>query len=143
MTEPRAKPVLRALTAAEVQQLKAGLRSPKAFTLRRCQILLASAQGILPSQFSATIGCTMATVRNVISDFHERGVICVHQERFQEGALPRGRPRVEERQPGITAALERLLADDIAGDPMTEKRWVRVTLTRLSERLREQGYRAI
>jgi hypothetical protein len=85
----------------------------------------------------------MATVRNVISDFHERGIACVHQERPREGALHRGRPRVEERQPGITAALDRLLADDIAGDPMSEKKCVRVTLTRLSERLREQGYQAV
>ena len=86
---------------------------------------------------------TTATVRNVLSDFHERGIACVHKERPREGALPRGRPRIEKRQPGITAALERLLADDVAGDPMTEKRWVRVTLTRLSERLREQGYFAV
>jgi len=134
---------LRTLTPDEVQQLRAGLRSPRAFTLRRCQVLLASAQGLLPSSFAGAIGCTMATVRNVISDFHERGVACVHQERRREGALPRGRPRVEAKQPGITAALERLLADDIAGDPMTEKRWVRVTLTRLSEQLREQGYQAV
>jgi transposase len=131
------------LTAAEVEQLKAGLRSPKAFTLRRCQVLLASAQGLPPSQFSATIGCTRATVRNVISDFHGRGVTCVHQERFREEALPRGRPRVEEARPGITAALERLLVNDVAGDPMNEKKWVRVTLTRLSARLKEQGYRAV
>src|SRR5262245_25102438 len=136
-------PAIGSLTADEVQQLKAGLRSPKAFTLRRCQSLLASAQGLPPSQIAGTIGCTTATVRNVIGDFHERGAACVHQERPREGALPRGRPSVEEKQPGIIAALERLLADDIAGDPMTEKRWVRVTLTRLSERLREQGYRAV
>jgi transposase len=136
-------PTIRALTADEVQQLKAGLCSPKAFTLRRCQILLASAQGLLPSQFAGTIGCTLATVRNVLSDFHGRGVACVYQERLREGALPRGRPRVEEKQPGITAALERLMANDIAGDPMTEKRWVRVTLTRLSEQLRQQGFRAV
>jgi len=136
-------PPLRALTAEEIQQLQAGLRSPKAFTLRRCQILLAHAQGLRPSQFAEIIGCTLATVRNVIGDFHERGITCVHRERPQEGALPRGRPRIEEKQPGITAALERLLTDDIAGDPMTEKRWVRVTLTRLSKQLKEQGYRAV
>src|SRR5262249_40418445 len=134
---------LRTLAPDEIQQLKAGLRSSKAFTLRRCQILLASAQGLLPSSFAGAIGCTMATVRNVLSDFHERGIAGIHQERSQQGALPRGRPRVEAKQPAITTALERILADDIAGDPMTEKRWVRATLTRLSEKLREQGYQAV
>lgn len=136
-------PPLRALTAEEIQQLQAGLRSPRAFTLRRRQILLAHAQGLRPSQFAALIGCTWATVRNVLSDFHERGITCVHRERPREGALRRGRPRLEEKQPGITAALERLLIDDIAGDPMTETRGVRVTLTRLSEQLKEQGYPAV
>src|SRR5258708_7490641 len=87
---------LRDLAADEVEELKAGLRSSKGFTLRRCQILLASAQGLTPSQFAGTIGCTTAMVRNVISDFQERGVTCVHQERHKEGALPRGRPHTED-----------------------------------------------
>src|SRR5262245_14321416 len=98
-------PNLRALTADEVQQLKLGLRSPKAFTLRRCQILLASVQGLPPSQFAGTIGCTTALVRNVISDFHERGITCVHQERRREGTRPRGRPRTEEKNLTILTDL--------------------------------------
>jgi len=36
---------VRPLTDAERQQVEAGLRSSKAFVLRRCQILLASARG--------------------------------------------------------------------------------------------------
>jgi hypothetical protein len=36
---------VRPLTDAERQTLEAGLRSPEAFTLRRCRILLASADG--------------------------------------------------------------------------------------------------
>jgi hypothetical protein len=46
-------------------------------------------------------------------------------------------------EPAIIDALEQLLADDIAGDPMSEKKWVRVTLTRLSQKLKEQGYQAV
>ena len=39
---------VRPLTDDERQALKAGLRSPEAFTLRRCQILLQSADGLRP-----------------------------------------------------------------------------------------------
>jgi hypothetical protein len=52
----------------------------------------------------------------------------------------RGQKGVEVKQPAIVTALERLLANDIAGDPMSEERWVRSSLTHLSERLKEMGY---
>src|SRR5262249_38942365 len=109
MSRPRA---LRPLTADEVQQLKAGLRSPKAFTVRRCQILLASARGQRPGQLAAIIGCRRATVSTVIGDFHARGVACVHEERRRPGARRRGCPRVEEKEPAIVTALEGLLTDE-------------------------------
>ncbi len=47
---------------------------------------------------------------------------------------------VEVKDPGIVAALERLLADEVAGDPMSEQRWVRSSLRRLSERLKAEGH---
>jgi len=134
---------LRQLTPDAVQQLEAGPRSPRAFTPRRCPIRLAGAPGPLPASFVGAPGCAVAAVRNVIGDFRERGVAWVRQERPREGALPRGRPRVATKRPGITAALARLPAGDVAGDPVTEKRRARVTLTRLSERLREPGYQAV
>src|SRR5438094_25112 len=40
---------VRPLTDAERVALRQGLRSPVAFTLRRCQVLLASAAGLPPS----------------------------------------------------------------------------------------------
>src|SRR5436305_1795106 len=40
---------VRPLTDAERVALRQGLRSPVAFTLRRCQVLLASADGLPPS----------------------------------------------------------------------------------------------
>jgi hypothetical protein len=51
-----------------------------------------------------------------------------------------GRPRIERQDPAIIPALERLLADDIAGDPMGEKRWVRCSVRRLSEQLTSEGH---
>jgi hypothetical protein len=51
-----------------------------------------------------------------------------------------GRPRTEKKNPGIIAALETMLADDVAGDPMNEKKWVRTSLLRLALQLREKGF---
>jgi hypothetical protein len=53
-----------------------------------------------------------------------------------------GRKLTEVKQPGITAALGRLLTDEVAGDPMSEQRWVRNSLRRLSECLKIEGYKA-
>jgi hypothetical protein len=51
-----------------------------------------------------------------------------------------GRPRTEQTYPGITAALEGLLSDEIAGSPEKEHKWVRSSVAKLTQRLREQGY---
>jgi transposase len=134
---------LRPLSDEEKEQLRAALRSSRAFTLRRCQILLATSEGEPPSRIAHIVGCTTPTVSHVIQDFNSRGLACVHEEQRRPDALPRGRPRVEQAAPEIIEVLEQLVADDIAGDPMSEKKWVRVTLTRLSQRLEEKGYQAV
>jgi hypothetical protein len=53
-----------------------------------------------------------------------------------------GRKLIEERDPGIVPVLERLLADEIAGDPMTEQKWVRSSLCMLSKKLADEGHQA-
>jgi hypothetical protein len=56
---------------------------------------------------------------------------------------PGAGPKLAEvKDPGIVAALERLLADEVAGDPMSEQRWVRSSLRRLSEQLKAEGHQA-
>jgi transposase len=65
---------VRPLTRAERQQLEAGLRSSEAFTLRRCQILLASARGQRPAQIARQLGCATQSVRNTLHAFHTRGL---------------------------------------------------------------------
>ncbi len=67
---------VRAFTGEEEQALTVGLRSPKsdAFTLRRCQILLASSRGQRPSHIAANLGCAVQTVRNAIRDFRQEGL---------------------------------------------------------------------
>jgi transposase len=68
------------LTPDQRQQLQEGLRSADAFTLRRCQILLASADGQSPSRIAANLGCTGATVRNAIHAFRREGLACLKEK---------------------------------------------------------------
>ena len=68
---------IRPLTAAERQQLQGGLRSADAFTLRRSQILLASAAGQPPPVIAGNLGCTSASVRNALHAFHREGLACL------------------------------------------------------------------
>src|SRR5947209_8705490 len=65
---------VRPLTDAEHDTLKAGLRSSDAFTLRRSQILLASARHESPPTIARQLGCASQTVRNTIHAFNDRGL---------------------------------------------------------------------
>ena len=64
---------VRPLTDDERQALQAGLRSSDAFPLRRCQILLASAQGKRAAWIADDLPCDNQTVRNAIHDFNTSG----------------------------------------------------------------------
>lgn len=68
---------VRTLTRAERKALKKGLRAADAFSVRRCQILLASAQRKTATQIANALGCASQTVRNVIHDFEQRGLACL------------------------------------------------------------------
>jgi transposase len=68
---------VRTLTDGEGQAVRDGLRSSDAFTLRRCQILVASGRGHSPSQIAVALGCATQTVRNAIAAFEARGAACL------------------------------------------------------------------
>ena len=70
----------RPLSTEERGQLRAGLRSDDAFTLRRCQILLASVQGQSPRVIARNLGCSKGTARNAINAFHAQGLACLDQK---------------------------------------------------------------
>jgi transposase len=92
---------VRPLSAEEHRTLRDGLRSPSAFTLRRCQILLASAGGLKPSEIRDRLGCSTQTARNAIRAFHAAGT----------GCLGEGSHRPKSARPEIDApAAERLRA---------------------------------
>jgi transposase len=70
----RAPLVVRPPTESEQQALAAGLRSADAFTLRRCQIVLASARGEWVPAIARNLGCGEQTVRNAIHACTQQGV---------------------------------------------------------------------
>jgi transposase len=68
---------VRPLAESERAALRQGLRSQDAFTLRRCQILLASDQGQRPSQIATALGCGVQTVRDALHAFAAEGLGCL------------------------------------------------------------------
>ena len=99
----RMKPPLfvRPLTDPERAALRAGLRSPDAFTLRRCQILLASAEGLRPAQIAQRLGCASQSARNAIRAFHAEGLGCLGAKSHRPKSV---RPELDD------AARQRLRA---------------------------------
>lgn len=69
--------MVRELSPEEMGTLQQGLRSSDAFTLRRCQILLASNQGHTPQQISTQVHCSDQCVREAIHAFHREGLACL------------------------------------------------------------------
>ena len=65
---------VRELSTEEREALEKGLRSSNGFTVRRCQILLSSAEGKHSGQITAQLHCNDQTVRNAIRDFHQKGL---------------------------------------------------------------------
>ena len=94
---------VRALGCSERGQLRAGLRSAEAFTVRRCQILLASANGLRPSAIARTLACAVGTVRNAIHAFARTGLACLQEQSSRPYSA---RPFLDERH---TEALKDLL----------------------------------
>jgi transposase len=124
---------IRHVTDEERAALETGLRSHDAFTVRRCQIVLASAEGQKPSQIATTLHCAPQTVRNGIHAFDERGLACV-----QHGSnVPL---RVE---PVLNAEKREQLRAILHQSPRTFGQPASVwTLKRLAEVCHEQGLSA-
>jgi transposase len=83
--------------------LETGLRSSAAVTVRRCQLLLASAEEQSTPTIARHLHCTDQTVRNAIHAFHQRGLA---------GLQPQSsRPHTTAAifTPGVCEALRALL----------------------------------
>ncbi len=121
---------VRALSQEERPLLEAGLRSKNAFVLRRCQILLASANGHKPAQIASHLACASQTVRNALRAFNAHGLDC----------LTEGSSRPKTVQPVLTQEkrehLQLILHQSprIYGKP--QSLW---TLKTLAQVAKEQG----
>jgi transposase len=89
--------------------------------------------GLGQRQAQAEFGWGRDTIRKGMHELRS-GITCC------DATSARGRRRIEEKYPGILATLEEMLADDTAGDPMNEDRWIRGSLSHLARRLKEAGY---
>lgn len=122
---------VRTLTAAERQQLQAGLRASAAFTVRRCQILLASANGLRAPAIARNLACAVGTVHNALRAFHREGPSCLHEKSSRPHSA---RPFLDEQ---FTDALKDLLhrSPRLFGQPTGL--W---TLDRLAEVCHAKGW---
>ena len=101
---------VRPLTDAERAELRLGLRSPDAFTLRRCQYLLAAAEGRAAegraaAGIAATHGGSPQGVRNVLRAFAARGTACLRRASSANATPRRAWPR--DRDGDLEALLHR------------------------------------
>ena len=92
---------VRELTKQERHTLERGLRSSSAFTVRRSQMLLSSANGKTANQIAAELHCTGQAVRVAIHAFEEEGQGCLqeksHARLDQQSAFDEaGRDRLRE-----------------------------------------------
>lgn len=60
--------------------VRAALRCADAFTVRRCQILLASDNGLRASQIARHLGCGVVPVRNALHAFDREGFACLEEK---------------------------------------------------------------
>lgn len=89
---------VRKLTKQERSTLQTGLQSAMAFTVRRCQILLSSAQKKTAGQIATELHCSDQCVREAIKAFEREGLACLQaksharhddQRPFDEAGLVR------------------------------------------------------
>jgi transposase len=71
---------VRTLTGEERTALEKGLRSPDAFVLRRCQMLLASARGERAPRIAAYLGIDDQTVLDALHAFNATGLACLQKK---------------------------------------------------------------
>lgn len=96
------------------------------------------------------LGCGGKTYMAQISGLHPE-TIRRGQRELDNGLVERpfdrvrlpggGRHTVEEKEAELKPTIETLVEDETAGDPMSDKKWVRRTVRQMRKRLKKQGYK--
>lgn len=117
---------VREMTEEERTALTRGLHHAEAFTLRRCQILLASARGERVPVICRQIGCGDQAVRNAIHAFNRRGI----------GVIEEGSHRPQSSVRKVTPAQADKVANLLQGSPREwgepTSRWTIALLLKVS-----------
>lgn len=121
---------VRPLSDTERVALEQGLRSRNSFTLRRCQILLASAKRSQPREIATYVGCSVQTVRNTIRAFEQQGLACLQAQSSRPKTV---KPIFDENK---RAQLHQLLHASPRQYGKSRSTW---TLDLLAEVAQEQG----
>jgi transposase len=121
---------VRAFTPDEHRAVEAGLRSSDAFTLRRSQILLASAEGKRASQIGRDLHVDTDTALNAIRAFNEHGLDALSRRSSRAHVIHFALP------PEHGDALKALLHQSPRAFGKEASRW---TLDLLAEVVAEQG----
>jgi hypothetical protein len=101
----------------------------RAFMARTVQLMGRGGQRLAERE----LGWSRATIHKGMHEL-QSGIVCL------DAFSLRGRLRAEEKDPALLPALKRLLADEVAGDPMGDQTWVRSTPRQLSDRLKKEGH---
>jgi hypothetical protein len=114
---------------------------------RRLQTLWAAAEAEVIGRDGPLLLASVTGIKPPMISYRKRQVRLTGTA--QAGSLIRpkrasgaGRKAVEVNDPEIEPALQKMLSEEIAGDPMGPQRWVRSSLRNLSKRLGEQGHQA-
>jgi Rhodopirellula transposase DDE domain len=81
-------------------------------------------------------GMSRPTILKGVRELQQRKEL--PRERVRQ--LGGGRKRLEEADPGLAAALERIMEENTAGDPMSLLRWTNKTTLRIAEELTRLGH---
>lgn len=141
---------VRELSEGERRALRAGLRSFSSFTVRRCQILLTSAESKMkPQEIAERLHCSDQCVREAIWAFRQEGLACLqeksrapHRTRaaLDEAGLERLREmvRISPRVVGFDTSVWtlELLSEACFREGLTEKR---VSIETIRRSLRKLG----
>ncbi len=96
---------------------------------------LARGRGGLKAMFELT-GMSRPTILKGIRELEQQEEL--PRERVRQ--LGGGRKRLEESDPGLQAALERIMEENTAGDPMSLLRWTNKSTVRIAEELTRLGH---
>ena len=98
--------------------------------------VLARGRGGLKAMHEMT-GMSRPTILKGIRELREREPLTTGQRIRRPGG---GRKRLEASDPGLERALEGILEENTAGDPMSLLRWTNKSTARIAEELTRQGH---